>query len=142
MEAAAACKIINDDLVFQPDWDITAKDNTHRFEDCVTVHMEFFAYDSSREHFTKGTVHLYPTRIHVESSVQVADCHTPEDLMFKILELILRTYEHEAREFLRLKSKSMAAPFHPHKPDTMLAYAERTGRGAAGLVHDLTYGLG
>lgn len=141
MEASQACRIINEELVFQPDWEITGKDHTNRFEDSCIVHFEFFAYDSSREHFLTETVQLYPTRIHVEFPIQVTDCTSPEDVMFKVHELIMRIYEHETREFLRLKSHRMEAPFHPHKPDTMYEYNRRTDNLPMGLVQDLTYGI-
>jgi hypothetical protein len=141
MDASEACRIINDELVFQPDWEISGVDHTNRFEDSCIVHFEFFAYDSKREHFISNTVHLYPSRIHVEFPIQVTECETAFDVMYKVHELIMRIYEHETREFLRLKSHRMEAPFHPHKPNTMMAYHERTGNGAMGLVDDLTYGI-
>jgi hypothetical protein len=141
MEASQACRIINDELVFQPDWAISAKDHTKRFENSCIVHFEFFAYDSSREHFLKNQVTLYPSRIHVEFPIQVEDCQTPEDVMWKVHMLIMRIHDHETREFLRLKSHRMEAPFHPHKPNTMMAYAERSGGGGRSIATDLTYGL-
>jgi|1185.fasta_scaffold185450_1 hypothetical protein len=142
MEASNACRIINDDIVFQPDWKITAEENTKRFENGVKIHIEFFAYDSSREHFERGNVHLYPVNIRVDFSMQVDECRTPEDVMFKLFEIIMKVYEHETREFLRLKSARHAAPFHPHKPATMMEYHDRMGTGAHGMVHDLIYGIG
>ena len=52
--------------------------------------------------------------------------------MKKIIEL----ETHEAREFLR-KTPTYSAPFHPHRMDSMMRYAEYSGRS---VNDDVNYG--
>ena len=134
MEAKSAIKLIHD-VIYKPGWVFVARDHTGRFEDSITVRIEYPARNSNRDQAVAG----YPKEIntYAEFPLVVKDC-TDEDLYAELLRMIMSIEEHEAREFLRVEPTQWA-PFHPHRVDGMRRWAARTGR--TDLRADLQFGL-
>lgn len=128
MEVESAVRLLNE-VVYKPGWSITAEDFSKRFEDAVAVHFEYPARQSERPDSFDG----YPNAIMARASfvVMASECGEDCDLYRKLLRLITRIEEHEAREFLRVKPTNWA-PFHPHRADGMKRWGDEYG--------DLTFG--
>lgn len=113
MKATKFAEAVNT-LDFMPGWNITAIhipdiDPPTR----VLLYVKFPARESGvefapdgypveRDDFNRGEVH------------DVRDVETNDDVYRTILEFLVRTWRHEAREFLRVPSRNWMAPFHPH----------------------------
>lgn len=145
METHEAIDIINNNLAYKPDWNIEAYVPFYERDGVnIRVLFRFPSYNSARELFIRD--------MHKEDGVFenmigfpliVDDVETADDLVYKILEHILRIENHEAREFLRLRDDSeyaYRAPFHPHKDETMVNYATRTDNPGRTMVEDILYG--
>lgn len=122
-----------DQLVYKPGWKFEAKDDTKRFEDSICIKITYPAYDSAREswdddlgQYTKQIVTYATFRFIVRDCCDV-------DLYRRVIEMIMKIEEHEAREFLRTK-ETLWAPFHPHRLDGMKRWGDN-------LEGDLLFGV-
>jgi hypothetical protein len=136
MKVEQALTLINQGIVYRPGYRIMAEDNTPRYGNAIKVGIYCPTVDSGTrdsEEWKQG----YPTVVadpgaRAEFTLTVDDCADEYDVLKKLLQLITRVEQHEAREFLRLKS-SGRAPFHPHTSDGIRRW------GTPEL--DFTYGL-
>lgn len=134
MDIQSALKLVNESLVYKPEWKFTAEDHSNRFEGTITVRVDYPARNSNRDQAENG----YPEEImtYAVFPLVVVDCDV-ESLTYKILESIIKIEAHEAREFLRVEP-TMWAPYHPHRVDGMKRWSARTGEP---LVSDLQFGI-
>ena len=115
MEVSSAIALINEGLVYKPDWVLVATDHTSRFEGSICLEITSPTYASEKEQALLG----YPNEIRpmARFCVCVATLDIYE-LVREVIQCINRYDLHETREFLRLKP-SYWAPFHPHRHDGM-----------------------
>lgn len=143
METHEAIDIINNNLAYKPGWNIEAYVPFYEPKHGnIRVLFRFPAYNSARELFIHDEAEG-PFENIVGFPLGVSELETADDLVYKILEQIMRIENHEAREFLRLKNDSeykYRAPFHPHRDRTMVNYAERTDNPGRTMVQDILYG--
>lgn len=134
MRVDTAVNLVNNDLVFWPNWKISAEDYSHRFEDTICVSFE---YES--RNYVRGDAPDYPNTITAtaKQAIVVADMKTPEDLLFAVLKRVEKIQSHEAREAMRLRSTNWA-PFYPHKVDGQKRWAEKNG---CAVDDDLIFGV-
>lgn len=144
METRKAIDIINNNLAYKPDWNIEAYVPFYETSGVnIRVLFRFPSYNSNRELFIRD--------MHAKDGVfenmvgfpmRVDDVETEDDLVYKILEHIMKIEQHEAREFLRLKNSEYAyrAPFHPHRGETVINYATRQDRPGISVAEDMLYG--
>lgn len=131
MEVKSAIDIVNA-LVYKPGWDISACDNTGRFEGTIKITVAYPARQSEREDAPAGYQHEIEGGAKASFAVVVADCADDVALYRRIIETVIAIEVHEAREFLRVRP-TYWAPFHPHRVDGM----KRWGT----LESDLKFGL-
>lgn len=137
MRVETALVLINESLVFLPNWTIEATDHRKRYEDAICLRLTIKdAPFSEREEAPKYLRHV-PNGVHSEFPIHVGDCNDIDELAGRVLDAILDTFAHEAREFLRIKP-TMWAPFHPHKRDGIDRWTARTGRHPD---QDFKYGI-
>ena len=134
MDVRSAVDLINNSLVYKPDWTFVATDHTSRFENTIVVRVTYPARNSNRDRAADG--YLEEIETYASFPLVVRDC-SDEDLVFQVLEAIGKIELHEAREFLRLKP-TMWAPFHPHRVDGMRRWSEKTGEP---MAQDLQFGI-
>ncbi len=136
MKVEQALTLINEGIVYRPGYKIVAEDNTARYGNAIKVGIYCPTVDSGTrdsEEWKQG----YPTAVNApgaraEFTLTVDDCAAEYDVLRKLLDLITRVEQHEAREFLRLRASGIA-PFHPHTS---------TGIALWGTPElDFTYGL-
>lgn len=106
---------VNFDLVYKPGWTVRAQRATTK-DHGLTVSATFEAPNSNRELALEGypvteTVAPLPT-LTVEWPEDGAEYHAAIELIFLF---IVDIEIHEAREFFRVRSDRMAAPYHPHR---------------------------
>jgi hypothetical protein len=128
MNVTSAIELVNN-VVYKPDWKITATDHTNRFEGAVTVRIDYPARATERAEAAEG----YPREIMTYAifPMIVIDCDDVS-LYRKLLSKIMEIEEHEAREFLRVLP-TFWAPFHPHRVDGMRRWGH--------LESDLQFGI-
>lgn len=135
MDVSVALDLINTQIVYKPEWTITAEDYSWRLQGAVLVHISFVAYSTDRQDARNGYKKVLEP-LHNAFPIIVQDCTTEDDLLFKLLKVIIALETHEAREFLRRKP-TFDAPFHPHR----VADQERWARYAGTpLSDDLNFG--
>lgn len=101
-------------LVYLPGWRLEATDHTNRFEDSIVLHVYYPAVNTNREHAPD-----YTETIETYASFPLVIADVDEvGLMRLVIDSLLKVWEHETREALRV-APTMWAPFHPHKVDGM-----------------------
>lgn len=130
MEVDTACTIINEQLVFFPDWTFEAEPFTNRFESAIRAKIQYPACATERAEAPLG----YPRQIVTGGQFTLnLRCDSIDTLMRQVLsDIILPIYCHEAREGLRL-APTFWAPFHPHRSEGMQRWGDPDG--------DLRFGL-
>lgn len=106
---------VNTDLVYKPGWTVSAERDVYR-DHGMAVTASFVAPNSNRGLALEGypvteTVAPLPT-LSVEWPEDGVAYHTAIELIFMFL---VDIEIHEAREFFRVRSDAMAAPYHPHR---------------------------
>jgi len=143
MQVQSALDYINgESFVYKPGWTFVAQDYTYRMGDAILLTITFDALSSDREDARNGyNVVLEP--LVTSFVIIVRECKSDDDLLFQVLTKIIDLETHEAREFLR-KRPSYSAPFHPHRHDCMVRWAEknniRNADGTPDISRDLNYG--
>lgn len=126
MHSSIAAEFLDTQLSYKPDWYFSAEAEG---ENAVYFGMTFPAFNSNQRLMeARMRVSIRPS---VGFLLNVGGCRNTLDLMRLVIAAIMKVEEHEAREFLRLKG-SYEAPFHPHKPEGMLAWGDE--------LQDLDYG--
>lgn len=135
MEQNVACELINSQLVYKPEWTLRAEDYSWRMQGAILLHVSFTAHSSDRNDARQGYQRVLEP-LHNAFPIVVQSCTTEDDLIFKVLEIIISLETHEAREFLRRKP-TFDAPFHPHRIADMTRWAEHSG---GSVSDDLNFG--
>lgn len=127
MEPKEAVDLINS-MGFKPGWTVGARTWQERHQSSIILTVNFPAPDSSFPPEYKIPVE---GGVHGEYALLVGDCRTWDDLMRKVLTLMIEIETHEWREFLRLGAEhDHYAPFHPHTDAGMLRWAKLANRHA------------
>jgi len=135
MNQDVACELINSQLVYKPEWTLRAEDYTWRMQGAILLHVSFTAHSSDRNDAREGYQKVLEP-LHNAFPIIVQDCTTEDELIFKVLQVIIALETHEAREFLRRKP-TYDAPFHPHRIADMQRWALHTG---GSVSDDLNFG--
>lgn len=106
---------VNTDLAYKPGWTVRAVRATTK-EYGLTISATFEAPNSNRDLARQGypiteTVTPIPS-LTIEWPEDGAEYHAAIELVFMFL---VDIEIHEAREFFRVRSDDMAAPYHPHR---------------------------
>lgn len=143
MQVQSAIDYVNgESFVYKPGWTFFAQSYEFRMQGAILLTITFDALSTDRADARNGyDVMLEP--LVTTFVVHVLPCRSDDDLLFEILLKIIDLETHEAREFLR-KRPTYSAPFHPHRHDSMIRWAEKNGlrtpKGEPDLSHDLNYG--
>lgn len=135
MDVNVGIELINTGIVYKPGWTIRAEDYTWRMQGAVLVHISFAAPSSDREDAREGYQKVLAP-LHNAFPMVIQDCVSEEDMLFKLLKVIIALETHEAREFLRRKP-TYDAPFHPHRMADMVRWSDFTG---GSVTDDLNFG--
>ena len=143
MQVQSAIDYVNgESFVYKPGWTFFAQSYEYRMQGAILLTITFDALSTDRQDAKNGyNVILEP--LVTTFVVHVIDCKSDDDLLFQILTKIIDLETHEAREFLR-KRPTYSAPFHPHRHDCMIRWAEKNKiidkNGDPDISHDLNYG--
>jgi len=137
MEVETALKLVNEGVIFLPNWEVIAEDHTDRFGDAICVKFNITDARRSEREFAPGYTEVVPNGARARFPIYVGDIHEPTELLGRVLDAALDNFAHEAREFLRLQPTGWA-PFHPHRDDGIRRWAERTGRDP---MRDYLFGI-
>jgi hypothetical protein len=108
MKIGEAIEIINSDLVFRPDWKITARPS---YGNKIEI---TYVIDTVDTNYPPD--YLAPKTIGDEFEIDVSGLDE-DGLLLVLLRRFAGTHEHEDREFLRRRSEGLNATFHPHHID-------------------------
>ncbi len=127
-----------ENLVYFPGWEFEAEDHTKRFEGTVLLTVHYTAQETGRPNAAKG----YPETIktYAKFPLMVGDINSDLELYRRITQCLMRIYEHEMREALRVKG-TLWAPFHPHALDGMKSWHITNGQPDY-FYSDLQFGIG
>lgn len=138
MDIQSAIDLVNE-LTIMPGWELEATDHSKRFEGAICLKVTYPSYETSREMAKEG----YPeaNRPYASFPIVVRDLDNV-GLYRAIVAVIMEIYEHEVREFLRIKP-TLWAPFHPHQIDGMRRWDQGSKEYDASvhLRADLQFGL-
>lgn len=143
MQVQSALDYVNgESFVYKPGWTFFAQSYEYRMQGAVLLTITFDALSTDRDDARNGyKVILEP--LVTNFVIHVIDCKSDDDLLFQILTKIIDLETHEAREFLR-KRPTYSAPFHPHRHDSMIKWAEKNKitdkNGDPDISHDMNYG--
>jgi hypothetical protein len=143
MQVQSAIDYVNGgSFVYKPGYVFFAQDYTYRMGGAILLTITFDALSTDRDDAREGYKKILEPLV-TTFPIIVQDCKSDDDLLFQILRAIIDLETHEAREFLR-KRPTYSAPFHPHRHDCMVKWAEKNGKvdanGEADISHDLNYG--
>lgn len=139
MRVADACACINK-LATVPGFTVEACSHEHRYEDTLKLTVTALDWPNSDRDQAPG----YPEKVnpngpYAHFPVYVGDVTNKAELIGRVLDTLIRVFEHEAREFTRYHDgDEWVAPFHPHRKCGIDAWCERTGHEP---TRDTTYGL-
>ena len=119
MECESACRLINDLIIYEPNWKITATDHTNRFEGTIVIRIDYPARNTNRDQADGG--YANPIMTYASFTIVAHECSDMTELYRQVLQRILLIHEHEAREYFRIHPTNWA-PFHPHRLDGMKAW--------------------
>ena len=134
MQVTTAVKLVHG-LVFFPGFRFTALTTPpirgHRQGADRVRRLEHEPRVPDRQHYSEQI------QTYAEFPLMVEDLEDEVMLYRRLMVVLMRLYEHEAREALRVKGTQWS-PFHPHKIGGMKPLeADHQGRGADGLHHRL-----
>lgn len=111
MDNKAASELING-LRFMPGWRFQAFDFG---DDTIMARILIDTVNSDHDKAVLG----YPQHITLERGVMIhpEDYATSTQLAAAVFTWIMEIMIHESREFLRLGTEDLRAPFHPHRPE-------------------------
>ena len=140
MQVHTALELINQ-LIFFPGFEFKAHDYTDRFEGSVKVRVEYDAWNTNRE-TVKDEHYTEQIRTYAEFPLMVEDINDDAVLYRRLMGVLMRLYEHEAREALRVKGTQWS-PFHPHKVGGMRRWLQTSQEGLLpdALLMDFTFGV-
>lgn len=143
MQVRSAIDYINGgSFVYKPGWTFFAQDYTYRMGDAILLTITFDALSTDRDDAREGYQRVLEPLV-TTFPIIVKECKSDDDLLYQVLVKIIELETHEAREFLR-KRPTYSAPFHPHRHDCMVRWAEKNNLrdkdGNPDISHDLNYG--
>lgn len=121
MQVPTAIELINQ-VIFFPEFEFKASDHSSRFEGTVKVRVEYDAWNTNRESLKEGD-YSEKIRTYAEFPLMVEDIASDAILYRRLMVVLMRLYEHEAREALRVRGTQWS-PFHPHKVGGMRRWRE------------------
>lgn len=138
MEIRTAIDLVNE-MVYLPNWSFEATDHGKRFEGTVAVKVTYPAVETNRPEAREG----YPVenRPYATFPLMVHGmCN--QDLYYGLGVVIMKIYEHEMREALRIKP-TYWAPFHPHHIDGIKRWTKSRKHSKRWelQLNDLQFGL-
>jgi hypothetical protein len=108
-----ACRLINEGLIIPPDIRaMEAHPCLHRFDDAIV--LETYTRPRLSQHWPDYDV-IAPEDVVCKNYVRVGDVETADDLVIRVIDVLVKISEHEIREFVRLADGR--APAHPHTAD-------------------------
>jgi hypothetical protein len=122
MKMDDACDLINNRLVYKPEWRFEAEPHMPRFPGQIKVTVHYPAQNSNLPDAKLG----YPNAImtYAKFPIIVKTLTDKYELAKCLVEKILEIEAHEAREFLRLPEDGWLAPFHPHSVTGMARWGK------------------
>lgn len=139
MQVATAVELVHQ-LAFFPGFEFKAHDHTSRFEGTIKVRIEYEAWNTNRETLEDGQ-YTEKIRTYAEFPLMVEDITDEAVLYRRLMVVLMRLYEHEAREALRVKG-TLWAPFHPHRLGGMRRWLETSDDSSLlDLSTDFTFGV-
>lgn len=136
MRVSTALELIKG-ITYKPGWEFTGHDHTKRFQDCITVHVEYPAPDSDVKYAPAYDVPVLP-KARADFPILLTDVSSPLDFHRKLMHMILDIEAHEAREFFSVNGETYAKPFHPHTWEGMTNWAKSTDDTA--VLSDVMFG--
>lgn len=130
MRVHEAIALINE-ISYKPGWTFTPEDYTKRFEDTVLVKVGYPAPNSDAEFAPDYKQDVLPVA-RAQFPLIVGDVTNRLEFYRRIMDIILKIEEHEAREFFGVDRTYFDKPFHPHTLAGMQAWC---------AVKDSTSGL-
>lgn len=106
-----------EEVIYKPDWTVTATDHTSRFQDSVCIRVDYKAFNTNRALARKGYPEIIDT--YATFPLIVGDIVGEDELWMQGLKVLLAIETHESREFFRIKREDFRAPFHPHRIEGM-----------------------
>lgn len=137
MEVETALTLVNESLIFLPNWEVVAEDHSDRFGEAVCVKFNITDARRSEREFAPDYCEFVSTGARAKFPIFVGNIYEPAELLGRVLDAALDNFAHEAREVLRLKPTNWA-PFHPHRDNGIHKWAERTGRDP---MRDYLFGI-
>lgn len=136
MRIDSAIALVND-LVYMPGWEFTATDHSARFEGTICVRIDYPTRNANRDQANDS----YPQEIKPYATFPVIVRDMDNTRLYRaIANAIMRIWQHETREFLRV-APTMWAPFHPHNIDGMQRWIDTDGLDDFRLLLDLQFGI-
>lgn len=124
MDATAMVELLSG-ITYRPGWTFTAEAlpalrHVFGVEEDVRFRMACTTVDSDREYALKG----YPETKTLEwDFILKSDDWQADNLIRQVFGMLMDIELHESREFFRLRTDDMQAPFHPHRPEGEAAWA-------------------
>lgn len=122
MRVDTAIELING-VMFFPGFKFEATDYTARFEGSIRVTIHYEAWNTNRESVGEDGQYTETIETYATFPLMVEDCQREIHLYRRLFSILMRLYEHEGREALRVKHTKWA-PFHPHKQGGMRTWRE------------------
>lgn len=139
MQVSTAVELIHQ-LIFFPGFEFKAYDHTDRFEGSVRVRIEYDAWNTNRETLRAGQ-YTETIKTYAEFPLMVEDVSDEAVLYRRLMVVLMRLYEHEAREALRVRG-TLWSPFHPHRIGGMRRWIETSNDDTLlDLSVDFTFGV-
>lgn len=138
MDTNTAIDLIKE-VAYLPGWQFEATDHSNRFEGTISLKITYPAVETNRKEAREG----YPVenRPYATFPLMVHGMCT-EDLYYALGNVLMKVYEHEMREGLRIKP-TFWAPFHPHKIDGIKRWSKsaKHAKKWAMQMPDLQFGI-
>lgn len=139
MDVNTAIELVGQ-LAYFPGWEFEASDHCKRFEGSITVKVTYPSFETNRPEAKEG----YPVenRPYATFPLMVHEMSNATDLYYAIGQVIMKIYDHEMREALRVKP-TYWAPFHPHQIDGIRRWrkSRRHAKRWEMQLSDLQFGL-
>lgn len=141
MQVPTAIELVHS-LIFFPGFEFKASDHTSRFEGSIRVRIEYDAWNTNRETLDAEDQYTQRIKTYAEFPLMVDDI--PDDVVLyrRLMTVLMRLYEHEAREALRTEG-TLWAPFHPHRVGGMQRWLQTNNDAAMVdlLASDFSFGV-
>jgi hypothetical protein len=140
MQVTTAVELIHS-LIFFPGFEFKAHDHTDRFEGTVKVRIEYDAWNTNRQTLDDDQ-YTEKIKTYAEFPLMVEDIQDEAVLYRRLMTVLMRLYQHEAREALRVRG-TLWSPFHPHRLGGMRRWRQTSEEDllSDALMMDFTFGV-